>query len=123
VFLLAAFLVGSVLGVSDLPPVANFTSTANCTLLPHRPIPAPNLFPGGFSACSQNSDCASAGPCASPSVCVLGLCSVPMALANYTPCNDANSNTVGDVCMSGVCAGLGALICISFSDWFRACLP
>jgi hypothetical protein len=50
--------------------------------------------------------------CPSPAQChtavcdhATGLCSSPIQ-TDGTTCNDGNSNTVGDVCTNGVCAGV-----------------
>ncbi|MFI5298260.1 MAG: hypothetical protein ACHREM_09200 [Polyangiales bacterium] len=60
--------------------------------------------------CTAEDQCHAAGVC-SPST---GTCSQP-ARANGTSCNDANSNTVNDVCTGGVCAGTDFCIGVTCS--------
>jgi uncharacterized repeat protein (TIGR01451 family)/MYXO-CTERM domain-containing protein len=57
--------------------------------------------------------CAPTDQCHDPGTCntTTGLCSASPPRSNGAPCNDSNGCTPSDTCQSGVCIGVGSIIC------------
>jgi hypothetical protein len=91
-------------------PAGQFLDGASCSACPagtHSDAGATSCTPCGCSALDQCHDVGACDP-------VNGACSNP-SKADGTACNDGNSNTVGDVCTNGSCAGVDHCVGVTCS--------
>ncbi len=104
-----------------LPAAPTLVLNSGCALLPGRLPLGPPLPVRSVQMCSTASDCPSSSPCMA-SLCVFGICTTPQVLPDGLSCDDNNTNTLGDVCTSGRCSGLGKRWFFFFFSLFFRCL-